>query len=218
MKVLAGARGERREQAGGIAIEREGDDAERDPRDHADARREPVHAIDQVDHVDHSDDADHGDHVAEIDRAPARKADQLHRTGVHLAEEGEGEARHGDPGGDRDDDRHSLPEQLRCRVQLEDVVEGADGGDHHRAGQDRPGLIAPGQPDQPGHQGSGQDREPAQLRRRRLVEGAPAGQVDRPRSARQADRRGDEQQGDEARDQEGEDCFDASRHIDRTRV
>ena len=211
------ARGQRRQDAGGVALQGKRDHRQRHPGDRADAGRQPIDAVDQVDDVDHRDDADDGSHLAQVHRPPPREREDFDRARVELAEEGEGEAFHRDPGGDRDDDRDRLAEQLGGGVELEDVVERADGRDQHRPDQHGAGLGVPGQPEKPGGEHGGEDRQAAEARRRRLVERSLVGVVDGADPPGQAVGDGDEEQRDGPRHQEGEDGFDASRHSGRTR-
>ena len=71
-KPSARAGGERGQHAGARAVQRQGDDRERRRRDHADARGQPVDAVDEVDHVHHRDDPDHRQDLAEVDVAEQR--------------------------------------------------------------------------------------------------------------------------------------------------
>ena len=81
-------RGERREHAGGGAVEREGDHRQGQGRDHADARRKAVDPVDQVDHVDHRDDAEHRRHLAEVDRPPQGSVSRSTVPGVSRPKKG----------------------------------------------------------------------------------------------------------------------------------
>ena len=80
-----GARGQHREHAGRVAVERQRDHGERDARDRADAGGQAVDAVDEVDHVHHGDDADHRERIggrAEVEVAEER---QRHRLDPHAA-------------------------------------------------------------------------------------------------------------------------------------
>ena len=102
-----------------------------------------------------------GADVAEVDRAAARQAQQLDRAGVELAEEGDREAVDRHPGGDGDDDRRVCPSSFAAGFSVVDIVEHADRGNQRRAGEDRPRLGVPGQPDQAADEDGGEDRQAA---------------------------------------------------------
>ena len=192
MKVLAGreavaeeaergAGGERREDAGRVAVEREGDHRQGDAGDHADAGGEAVDAVDQVDHVDHGDDADHGADVAEVDRR-RRRAGSARSTGPGSRRPKKGKVKLSTvtPAETGIDHRRDLPEQLRGGGQVEDVVEDADHGDQRPRRRGSRGVSASqGSQIRPATSDRGEDRQPAQLRRRRGVQRALARVVDR---------------------------------------
>ncbi len=187
------------------------------PEISADAGGQPVDAVDQVDHVDHRDDADHRADVAEVDRAAAGQAEQLDRAGVELAEEGEGEAVDRDPGGDRDrSPRRSAraasarrPARRRRRASRPAEIS-------HGAGQDRPRLGVPGQPDQRRDERPrrGSPARPASASAPR-AENAVLGDVDRADPARQAVVSGTRSSVSDPREEEGEERFDRGRHGSR---
>ena len=153
------AGGERRQHAGGVAVQREGDHGEGDRGDHADAGGEPVHPVDEVDDVDHGDDPDHGQRVGD----PAQ---------LETADEGQGEDVGADPARDRDRRGADLAQQLRQRRQAAHVVDHPDRRDRGGADQDRAGLAVGGQPDPAGDLDPGEDRQAGEARHRAVVQPA----------------------------------------------
>ena len=170
MAQVADARARDREREYARAVgggARERDRGERDRGDRADAGGQAVHAVDEVDHVHERHDPDNGERVrergAERDRADER---DRHLLDPHAR-------RHG---GDRGE---QLADELEVGRELEHVVERADERDHARADEDPGALVRPGEehPDRRGDRH--EDREPAEPRRRVLVEAALARAVDR---------------------------------------
>ena len=97
------------------AVERQGDDRERGRRDHADARGEPVDAVDEVDHVHHGDEAEHGQDVAQLDVAEQDDVVEQHLVELDAAHERQGEVVHPDAAEDRDHRGDELPRRASRR-------------------------------------------------------------------------------------------------------
>ena len=98
-----------------------------------------------------------------------------------------------------------LPEQLHAGREVADVVGDADGGDQRRRAEDAAHLRAGGQEQRARHEHAGEDRQPAEQRRRAL---APARAPARDRRAPTRTREPRDQRRDGRRqrqgDQEGE--------------
>ena len=203
-----GARGGRRQHPRPGAVERQGDDRERGRRDHANPCREPVDAVDEVDHVHHGDEAEHGQDLAQLDVAEQDDVMEQHLVELHAAQERQGEVVHPDAVEDRDHRGDELPQELRAGGQVEDVVEHSHGGDHRGAAQDRPGHGRPGQEQGPGDEHSAEDRQTAQLWRRRLVQAALSRLVHGVQAPRRFLGQGHQQPGDEHGHSEGEQAID----------
>ena len=110
-----------------MKMSRFGDDErgrEREARrgDDAEARREPVHVVEQVERVRQPDEPEHPDRPAE-----RRAVDELDR----------------DRALEHDDRGHELGAELRGRMQVDDVVEQAEAEDD-RAARERPRASRPG--------------------------------------------------------------------------
>lgn len=146
-----------------LAAQIEGDDRHRGGDDHADARGQAVDPVGEVDHVHHRNQADHRQDRPGVRDAGVGKsqfADERQRYGF----DGHPEV-HDDHGG------HHLAGQLGGGRQIEAIVERAHERDHPRGEQHTvPKLvvfaIAAGQPHERRDEHAGEDRQPAQERRR----------------------------------------------------
>jgi len=168
---------DRGEHARLLAAEVEGDHRHRGGDDHAHACGQAVDAVGEVDDVHHRHEADHGQHGTRVGDARVgerQRADERQRYRLH-----------GDAVVHHDHGRHDLAGELDHRRHVEAVVERADERDH--AGRQQhavPELVVlpePGrQPDQARGERAGEDRKPAEQRRRAVGEPALARLVDRP--------------------------------------
>ncbi len=161
-EAQCGPRRDRGEHPRRLTVEVVGDHRHRAGHDHAHARGEAVDAVGEVDDVHHRDEADHGQHRARVGCARVRE--------LQVPDERQRDRLHGDAVVDDDHGRHDLPDQLRERMQVEAVVDRADGDDHGRREQQAaPDLVrfpvSGGQPHQHRDQHAGEDREAAQQRR-----------------------------------------------------
>ena len=205
MKVLAGGKpwrrkpsdapgGERGEHAGGGAVEREGDHRQGDGGDHADAGREAVDPVDQVDHVDHRDDAEHRADVAEVDRRPPGRVSRSTVPGSRRPKNGKVKFSTVTPAETGIDHRRDLAERAsapgrgrrRRRATPTRAITTAPTGS---PGSRRPRAARSGR-----RPGPREDRQAAELRRRRVVQGALVGLVDRPDAAAPAGSSGHQEQ------------------------
>jgi hypothetical protein len=185
------ARRDRGEHAGGVLLQVEGDHRERRGGDRADAGGEPVDAVGEVDDVHDPDEPEQREHVAgraELDTADERQRDHIDR---HAREH-------------QHERRRDLAGELGRRPELAPVVERADRRDQRRAGEDALDLVGHRQEQQPRDERAGEDREPAEQRRRVARQPALLDGVDRADAAREpcAQRRQDRR--DDQRDEEAE--------------
>jgi hypothetical protein len=165
------AGGDRRQHAGGGAIEIEGDDRKRPGDDHAHSRSQAVDAVGEVDDVHHHHQPDHRQQRAGVGRAGFGE--------VQCAGEGQRDRLHGDAVVHDDHRRGDLTGELDQRRQVEAVVERADdrddgGGDQHAAPKIRAFAVAGGQECQHRDHHSGEDRKAAEQRRGTVGETALA--------------------------------------------
>ena len=184
-----GAGGEGRQDRRLRAAQIEGDDRHRRGDDRAHPRRETVHAVGEVDHVHNRHEADHRQQRAGVGDARVGERE--------FADEGQRDRLDGHAEVHRDHRRHELPDELHRRMQVEAIVEGPHDRDHGRREQHavpQLGLVFPQvddagrQPDPARDERTGEDRQPAQQRRRAFGEAAVARFIDRADEPRQAHR------------------------------
>ncbi len=210
-----GARRDRREHTRLLAPEVERDHGHRCGDDRADTRGEPIDAVGEVDDVHQEHETEHGEDRPGVRHARVRE--------VQFADERQRDRLHGDAVVNDDHGRDHLAGELRRRVQLEAVVEGADERDHRRAEQHagpevRRFAVARGQPDQHRGQRAAEDRKAAEQRRRPVGEPALARLVDRADRTRQLHRPGRQQRRHGERHEERVQRFELGRmrHLLRT--
>jgi len=161
-----GAGRDGREDRRGVPVERQRDHPEGDRRDRADPRSQPVDAVDEVHDVHHRDDP--------RDRQRIRQVAEL-----HTPDERHCEVLHPHAAGHRNHRREDLAQQLHVGRQVEQVIRRADNGDHRRAGQDPARLVGRVEEHEAAGSDRGEDRHPAEARRREDMETALARRVDR---------------------------------------
>jgi hypothetical protein len=191
---------QQREQRGGITMEAGADDAERRERDHGDAARDSVHAIDEVERVGDRDEPQHGERGAQ------------HRTEDDRIQERHRDARHAEPGGEGAARDEQLTGELEPGPHRVQVVVDSPEMHRHRAADEREqrrieaDALRTAQNQQRGEREGARehDRDPADARHRIGMDLSLVGLIEQPEASRVVTHQSCEQQRRRAREEKSD--------------